>query len=61
METRTFLAMLAAGFALLALGGGVGQSRDAARSGLGPLGLALKGAGLALLTYALYRLVKGNL
>lgn len=60
METRPFLALLAVGMTLLALGGAVGGSRDAKRSGMGPLGLALRGAGLAVLTYAIYRLVKGN-
>ncbi len=53
--------MLAGGFVLLALGGGVAGNRDARRSGFEPFALALKGAGLALLTYAIYRLVKGNL
>jgi hypothetical protein len=61
METRSFLAMLAGGMALLALGGAIGGNRDAMRSSVGPLGMLFKGAGLALLTYAIYRLVKGNL
>ncbi len=61
METRSFLALLAGGMVLLALGGSIGGNRDATRSGLGPVGLFFKGAGLAVLTYAIYRLVKGNL
>jgi len=60
VDTRSFLALLAGGFVLLALGGGVAGNRDARRSGFEPFALALKGAGLALLTYAIYRLVKAN-
>ena len=60
MDTRSFLALLAGGFVLLALGGGLGQNRDASRAGFGPVGIVLKGGGLALLSYALYRLVKAN-
>jgi uncharacterized membrane protein YidH (DUF202 family) len=61
MDTRTFLAMLAGGFVLLALGGGIGGNRDAQQSGMEPLALLFKGSGLALLTYAIWRLVKANL
>lgn len=60
MDTRPFLALLAAGFVLLALGRAFGGDRGSREAGLSPLGLGLKGAGLALMSYALYRMVKGH-
>lgn len=60
METRPFLAMLAAGFVLLALGRMFDGDRSAREAGVSTLGLGFKGAGLALMSYALYRLYMGR-
>ena len=49
---------LAAGFALMALGSGMSRERDASRSGVGLLGRAVQGLGLALLSWVVWRLVK---
>ena len=51
--------MLAGGLVLLALGRGMTQSQDAHEAGTSPFGLVLQGLGLALMTSALWRLVKG--
>ena len=43
---------------MLALGRGLSQEKDTRRAGMAPLGLAIQGIGLALITYAIVRLVK---
>lgn len=58
MDTQRLVVTLAAGFALMAFGGAVSRERDASRSGVGLVGRALQGVGLALLTWAAWRLVK---
>ena len=58
MEPRSFLALIVGGLIMLALGRGLSQEKDTRRAGMAPLGLAIQGIGLALITYAIVRLVK---
>ncbi|MBL8602749.1 MAG: hypothetical protein JNK72_12575 [Myxococcales bacterium] len=50
---------LFAGLALLGFGAAIGNNRDAREGGMEPVSLLIKAAGLGLLTYTLYRFVKG--
>ncbi len=58
MDTQRMVVTLAAGFALMALGAGMSRERDASRSGVGLLGRAVQGLGLALLSWVVWRLLK---
>lgn len=59
MTTQTLLAGLLTGLLLLGFGAAVGNNRDAQAGGMAPLSLLLKLAGLALLSWTLYRYVRG--
>lgn len=58
MPIQTLAAGLFAGLALLGLGTAIGNQRANREAGLDPLALLLKGAGLAILTFTLYRFIK---
>lgn len=60
MTPRMLLAMLVSGLLLLALGQGVSNKREARESGMEPLALILKAAGLGLLAWTLYRFMQQN-
>lgn len=51
---------LVVGLALLGFGTMVGNNRSAREGGMEPLSLLLKAAGIGVLTYTLYRHLKGN-
>jgi hypothetical protein len=59
MTIQTLLAGLLTGLLLLGFGAAVGNNRDAQAGGMAPLSLLLKLAGLALLSWTLYRYVRG--
>jgi hypothetical protein len=55
VTTNTLLGALLTGLALLGAGTFLGNRREVREGGLGFVALLLQGAGLALLTYTLYR------
>jgi hypothetical protein len=58
---RQLLGILVAGLSLLGFGTLLGNQRRVNEQGLFPVALALKAAGVALLTYGLWRHVRANL
>jgi hypothetical protein len=58
MPIQTLAAGLFAGLSLLGLGTVIGNQRANREAGLDPLSLLLKGAGLCVLTFTLYRFIK---
>lgn len=58
---RQLLGVFLAGLALLGFGVHLGQQRAANERGMYPIAMALKGAGLALLSWALWRHVRANM
>jgi vacuolar-type H+-ATPase subunit I/STV1 len=56
VTTNTLLASLLAGLACLGFGTFLGNRQEVREAGLGFVGLLLQGAGLVLLSHALYRL-----
>lgn len=58
---RQLLGLLVAGLALLGFGTLLGNKREAQEQGMLPFALLLKAAGIGLLSWALYRHVRGNL
>lgn len=57
MTPRMLLAMLVSGLLLLAIGQGMSNKREARESGMEPIALLVKGAGLVLLASTLYRFI----
>ncbi len=55
MRVQQLLAALVAGLSLLGFGQLIGNKRSARESGMEPVALFLKAAGLLVLTYTLYR------
>ncbi len=60
MTIQMLVAGLLAGLCLLGFGAAVGNSRGAQEGGMQPLSLLLKLGGLALLTWTLYRHLRGS-
>jgi hypothetical protein len=61
LTARQLLGLLLAGLSLLGFGTLLGNQRRAQEQGMLPIALALKIVGVALLTWTLWRHVKGNL
>lgn len=58
---RQLFGLLVAGLSLLAFGAVLSNKREANEQGMYPIALALKGIGLGLITWALWRHVRANL
>lgn len=58
---RQLLGVFVAGLSLLFFGMHLGNQRAANERGMYPIAMALKGAGLALLSWALWRHVRANM
>lgn len=61
LTVRQLLGLLVAGLSLLGFGTLIGNKRSAREQGMLPIAIGLKIAGVALLSWALYRHVRGNL
>jgi hypothetical protein len=61
MTLRFLFGMLVVGLSFLGLGTFLGNRNDVRDAGLSPVSLLLKGAGLAILSFTLYRYVHQRL